>query len=96
MKQMFLFSLSLASSKHSDSNQCHHEKKIYNESQTWSIDQCTTCTCRAGLVDCAMIQCPVYTHCGYMYKPENECCPKCGGNEEKKIFLIVVHCIVFV
>ena len=26
-----------------------------------------------------MVQCPTYTHCGYMYKPENECCPKCGG-----------------
>jgi len=26
-----------------------------------------------------MEQCPTYTHCGYMYKPENECCPKCGG-----------------
>jgi len=62
-----------------NSKQCHHEKKIYNENETWSIDHCTTCTCRAGLVDCEMIQCPVYTHCGYMYKPENECCPKCGG-----------------
>ncbi len=27
-----------------------------------------------------MVQCPTYEHCGYMYKPENECCPKCGGN----------------
>ncbi|CAF3566866.1 unnamed protein product [Rotaria socialis] len=62
-----------------NSKQCHHDKKIYNENETWSIDQCTTCTCRAGHVDCAMIQCPTYTHCGYMYKPENECCPKCGG-----------------
>ncbi|CAF1267694.1 unnamed protein product [Rotaria sordida] len=62
-----------------DSQQCHHDKKIYNENETWSIDHCTTCTCRAGHVDCAMIQCPIYTHCGYMYKPENECCPKCGG-----------------
>ncbi|CAF3778984.1 unnamed protein product [Adineta steineri] len=62
-----------------NSEQCYHDKKIYNENETWSIDQCTTCTCRAGRVDCAMIQCPTYTHCGYMYKPENECCPKCGG-----------------
>lgn len=64
---------------HSDSKQCHHDKKFYNENETWSIDQCTTCTCRGGHVDCAMIQCPVYEHCGYMYKPENECCPRCGG-----------------
>ncbi|CAF5193259.1 unnamed protein product, partial [Rotaria magnacalcarata] len=62
-----------------NSQQCHHDKKIYNENETWSIDQCTKCTCRSGHVDCAMIQCPVHTHCGYMYKPENECCPKCGG-----------------
>jgi syndecan 4 len=62
-----------------DSKQCHHDKKIYNENETWTIDHCTTCTCRSGLVDCAMVQCPTYTHCGYMYKPENECCPKCGG-----------------
>ncbi|CAF0912439.1 unnamed protein product [Rotaria sp. Silwood1] len=62
-----------------NSKQCYHDKKIYNENETWSIDHCTTCTCRAGLVECAMIQCPIYTHCGYMYKPENECCPKCGG-----------------
>jgi hypothetical protein len=62
-----------------DSKQCHHDKKIYSENATWSIDHCTTCTCRSGLVDCAMVQCPTYTHCGYMYKPENECCPKCGG-----------------
>ena len=34
---------------------------------------------RAGLVECVMVQCPAHTHCGYMYKPENECCPKCGG-----------------
>lgn len=62
-----------------NSKQCHHDKKIYNEDDTWTLDQCTTCTCRAGLVDCQMIQCPTYKHCGYMYKPENECCPKCGG-----------------
>ncbi|CAF3477086.1 unnamed protein product [Rotaria sp. Silwood1] len=62
-----------------NSQQCHHDKKIYNENETWSIDHCTTCTCRDGHADCAMIQCPIYTHCGYMYKPENECCPKCGG-----------------
>lgn len=64
---------------HLDSKQCHHDKKIYNENETWTIDQCTTCTCRSGVVDCAMVQCPTYTHCGYMYKPENECCPRCGG-----------------
>ena len=63
----------------SGSKQCHHDQKIYNENETWSIDHCTTCTCRTGHADCAMIQCPIYTHCGYMYKPENECCPKCGG-----------------
>jgi hypothetical protein len=61
------------------SKQCHHDKKIYNENETWSMDHCTTCICRAGRADCAMVQCPTYTHCGYMYKPENECCPKCGG-----------------
>jgi hypothetical protein len=66
-------------SVHPDSEQCYYDKKIYSENETWSIDLCTTCTCRAGLVTCAMVQCPVYTHCGYMYKPENECCPKCGG-----------------
>ena len=62
-----------------DSKQCHHDKKIYHENETWTLDHCTTCTCRSGLVDCDMVQCPIYTHCGYMYKPENECCPKCGG-----------------
>ncbi|CAF1244469.1 unnamed protein product [Adineta ricciae] len=62
-----------------NSKQCYHDKKIYSENETWSIDHCTTCTCREGLVDCLMVQCPTYTHCGYMYKPENECCPKCGG-----------------
>ncbi|UJR36808.1 hypothetical protein I4U23_029522 [Adineta vaga] len=62
-----------------NSKQCHHDKKIYSENETWSIDHCTTCICRDGFVDCTMIQCPTYTHCGYMYKPENECCPKCGG-----------------
>jgi len=70
-----------------DSKQCHHDKKIYNDNETWSIDLCTTCTCRAGLVDCSMVQCPTYTHCGYMYKPENECCPKCGGclNDQRHV-----------
>ena len=62
-----------------DSKQCHHEKKIYSENETWAIDHCTNCTCRSGLVSCTMVQCPTYSHCGYMYKPENECCPKCGG-----------------
>lgn len=62
-----------------DSQQCHHDKKNYNENETWSIDECTTCTCRSGLVDCTSVQCPIDTHCGYMYKPENECCPRCGG-----------------
>ncbi|CAF3587838.1 unnamed protein product [Adineta steineri] len=62
-----------------NSKQCYHDKKIYSENETWSVDHCTTCTCREGLVDCTMVQCPTYTHCGYMYKPENECCPKCGG-----------------
>jgi von Willebrand factor type C domain len=76
-----LFCFLFFSSKSLDSNQCHHEKKIYQENETWSIDHCTTCTCRAGRMDCATIQCPIYTHCGYMYKPENECCPKCGGKD---------------
>jgi len=62
-----------------DWEQCHHDKKIYNENETWSIDHCTTCTCRAGRVHCSMVHCPTSTHCGYMYKPDNECCPKCGG-----------------
>ncbi|CAF1390037.1 unnamed protein product [Adineta ricciae] len=62
-----------------NAEQCQHGKKIYHENETWSIDHCTTCTCRAGRADCSMVQCPTYTHCGYMYKPENECCPKCGG-----------------
>ncbi|CAF1065564.1 unnamed protein product, partial [Didymodactylos carnosus] len=58
---------------------CHHNKKIYHENETWTIDHCTTCTCRGGLVDCNMVQCPANPHCGYMYKPETECCPKCAG-----------------
>jgi hypothetical protein len=36
-----------------DSKQRHHDKKIYNKNETWSIDHCTTCVCRSGLVDCA-------------------------------------------
>jgi hypothetical protein len=70
-KSFFLFYL--------DSKQCHHDKKIYSENEIWSTDLCTTCTCRSGLVDCVTVQCPTDTHCGYMYKPENECCLKCGG-----------------
>ncbi len=62
-----------------DSKQCHHDKKLYNENETWTLDHCTTCTCRSGSPDCVRIECPIDTHCGYMYKPENECCPKCGG-----------------
>ena len=62
-----------------DSKQCYQDKKVYNENETWFADQCTTCICRDGLPHCTVVQCPVYEHCGYMYKSEDECCPKCGG-----------------
>jgi hypothetical protein len=67
----FLFNL--------DSKQCHHDKKLYSENETWSIDHCTTCICHGGFAECTIEQCPTYKHCGYMYIPENKCCPTCGG-----------------
>ncbi|XP_035786652.1 BMP-binding endothelial regulator protein-like isoform X2 [Anopheles albimanus] len=58
---------------------CTNAGKVYQNNETWSLNACTSCECRAGEVRCANIQCPK-RKCGpneSLVRSANECCPQC-------------------
>uniref|UniRef100_A0A8W7P356 BMP-binding endothelial regulator protein n=1 Tax=Anopheles coluzzii TaxID=1518534 RepID=A0A8W7P356_ANOCL len=58
---------------------CAAAGKVYQNNETWSLNACTSCECRAGEVRCANIQCPK-KKCGpneTLLSVSGECCPRC-------------------
>ena len=62
------------------STTCLHYEAEYLDGESWTMDDCTTCTCSAGLVFCAAIKCEDMNHnCGWMGMVQEQCCPVCRG-----------------
>ncbi|KAL7677537.1 hypothetical protein ACOME3_003774 [Neoechinorhynchus agilis] len=62
-----------------DSGFCTFDGSSHKDTEVWSPDKCNTCRCEKGLVYCTREECVPPAGCGYMFTPENECCPVCGG-----------------
>ncbi|XP_067223297.1 cysteine-rich motor neuron 1 protein-like [Chanodichthys erythropterus] len=50
--------------------------ELYVEGETWSLDECTSCTCRQGRVLCDAEVCPPLL-CHAPVKSKNSCCSVC-------------------
>ncbi|CAD5111438.1 DgyrCDS746 [Dimorphilus gyrociliatus] len=51
-----------------------------NDSSTWSLDECTICTCREGYAWCHVKECPPLT-CTHPTRKEGECCLQCSNSQ---------------
>ncbi|KAK7107805.1 hypothetical protein V1264_015656 [Littorina saxatilis] len=58
---------------------CEYEGQTYPEGEFW-LNPCSSCLCRGGEVNCALVDC-FYTPCvDWVHDPE-QCCPVCpNGN----------------
>ncbi|XP_041471679.1 uncharacterized protein LOC121421111 isoform X1 [Lytechinus variegatus] len=58
---------------------CEYRGVPYVDSQTWDVDECTTCSCDNGTVTCVIVSCqPAF--CTSPGKPEGYCCVLCPYN----------------
>ncbi|RXM30472.1 Kielin/chordin-like protein [Acipenser ruthenus] len=55
---------------------CSYEGNIYNNEESFNYDECTTCVCLNGNVQCLGVQCPDLP-CLDQYVPPGKCCPVC-------------------
>uniref|UniRef100_S4RTI8 Thrombospondin 1 n=1 Tax=Petromyzon marinus TaxID=7757 RepID=S4RTI8_PETMA len=59
-----------------EKGKCLYEGRLYDNHTEWTINSCTTCTCRDSKTHCRQITCPPVT-CATPHVPEGECCPTC-------------------
>ncbi|XP_056138469.1 kielin/chordin-like protein [Lampris incognitus] len=59
---------------------CMLEGQEYSDGQKWTLssNHCSTCTCRAGEVQCVSPECPRLT-CMHRVTDPGACCPRCRG-----------------
>ncbi|KAM6936923.1 kielin/chordin-like protein [Xenentodon cancila] len=59
---------------------CLLDGRVFREGQTWSLssNHCSTCTCRAGEVQCTPHECPKLS-CMHQVTDPGSCCPRCRG-----------------
>ncbi|XP_075885031.1 kielin/chordin-like protein [Nelusetta ayraudi] len=59
---------------------CTLDGQKYRDGQTWTriSNPCSTCTCRAGEMQCASPQCPKLP-CMHQVTDPGACCPRCRG-----------------
>lgn len=59
--------------------QCVYEGQVYDSSEQWDVDECTSCTCVSGDVHCQTQRCPAVS-CASDETPSvipGMCCPRC-------------------
>ena len=55
---------------------CHYRGTPISHGDSLQVDQCTTCSCDNGVVDCDIIECPTLS-CDKPIVYTGECCPIC-------------------
>lgn len=68
-----------------DPNSCEFEQNIYEDGEDWMTDDCTTCKCSNGKIDCHIEKCPEIVCLTNKYIPSGKCCPVCVHDQEFKI-----------
>ncbi|XP_012224763.1 BMP-binding endothelial regulator protein isoform X2 [Linepithema humile] len=59
---------------------CSYGGRTYKDGEDWKLDSCKACTCKQGIVRCAMPMCPLLSSCppnSKLEHPEGQCCPRC-------------------
>ncbi|XP_048340195.1 thrombospondin-1 [Sphaerodactylus townsendi] len=59
---------------------CIHNKVVYQNTDEWTTDTCTTCTCQNSVVICHKVSCPIMP-CSNATVPDGECCPRCWPSD---------------
>jgi hypothetical protein len=61
-----------------------HDKSLYSENEMLKLDNCTTCTCKNGLILCYVNECPIITCSEPKIDQTKSCCPFCHSTENVK------------
>ncbi|XP_076808791.1 cysteine-rich motor neuron 1 protein-like [Clavelina lepadiformis] len=69
-----------------------NEGNWYAEGETWTYDNCTSCTCHSGHVMCTSPKCLPTPCVSPFYEPGN-CCPQCPDNEVDVDYSVHSTCV---
>ncbi|XP_043929914.1 thrombospondin-1 isoform X2 [Protopterus annectens] len=59
---------------------CIHNGIRYDNKDSWTVDNCTECTCQNSAVHCRKVSCPLMP-CTNATVPDGECCPRCWPSD---------------
>lgn len=60
--------------------QCFYGGKVFENGESWKLDECRSCKCNQGMPSCARIRCNVTLPCGpgtKLVRDPGECCDRC-------------------
>ncbi|KAK6307197.1 hypothetical protein J4Q44_G00223450 [Coregonus suidteri] len=57
---------------------CLHNGIVHKDTDEWTMDGCTECTCQNSATVCRKISCPLMPCANATVGPDGECCPRCG------------------